>query len=145
MIYGIGHDILELDRVTRLLNGKSKDRFLQRVLTPAELAVLKQRETRMAEWVAGRFAVKEAVVKAFGTGIGRTIGFLDIEVLPDAHGKPHACVSEAAWNRLGLPSDSYHIHVSISHQPSLASAQAIVEHRQRAARSGDDSSAPAAL
>lgn len=134
MIYGIGHDILELERVTRLLNGKSKDRFLQRVLTPAELVVLKQREARMAEWVAGRFAAKEAVVKALGTGIGSTIGFLDIEVLPDSHGKPHARVSDSAWNRLGLPAESYRVHVSISHQPNLASAQVIVEHRQHDGR-----------
>ncbi|GAC42218.1 holo-ACP synthase [Paenibacillus popilliae] len=127
MIYGIGHDILELERVAHLLNGSSGERFLQRILTAGEREALAQREARRTEWVAGRFAAKEAVVKAFGTGIGPMIGFRDIEVLSDSSGKPHACLSEAAWNRIGLSGSSCHIHVSISHQPSLASAQAIVE------------------
>lgn len=127
VIYGIGHDILELERVARLLNGSSGERFLQRILTAGEREALAQREARRAEWVAGRFAAKEAVVKAFGTGVGPIIGFRDIEVLPDGLGKPHARLSEAAWSRLGLSSASCRIHVSISHQPSLASAQAIVE------------------
>ncbi|RJG26842.1 holo-ACP synthase [Paenibacillus thiaminolyticus] len=127
MIYGIGHDILELERVARLLKGSSGERFLQRILTAGERKALAQREARRTEWVAGRFAAKEAVVKAFGTGIGPEIGFQDIEVLSDARGKPHARLSEAAWSRLGLSGASCRIHVSISHQPSLASAQAIVE------------------
>nr|WP_282599863.1 holo-ACP synthase [Paenibacillus dendritiformis] len=127
VIYGIGHDILEMERVARLLNGSSGERFLQRILTASEREALAQREARRTEWVAGRFAAKEAVVKAFGTGFGPIIGFHDIEVLSDALGKPHARLSEAAWSRLGLSGASCRIHVSISHQPSLASAQAIVE------------------
>lgn len=129
MIYGIGHDILEMERVARLLKGSSGERFLQRILTAGEREALAHREAeaRRTEWVAGRFAAKEAVVKAFGTGIGSVIDFQDIEVLSDARGKPHARLSEAAWSRLGLSGASCRIHVSISHQPSLASAQAIVE------------------
>jgi holo-[acyl-carrier protein] synthase len=127
VIYGIGHDILELERVAHLLSSSSGERFLQRILTASEREALAEREARRTEWVAGRFAAKEAVVKAFGTGIGQIISFKDIEVLSDASGKPRARLSEAAWNRIGLSGSSYRIHVSISHQPSLASAQVIVE------------------
>ncbi|MCG7408538.1 holo-ACP synthase [Paenibacillus sp. ACRRX] len=127
MIYGVGHDLLNMDRISRIVEGRSKKRFLHRILTPNEIQALERREARMVEWVAGRFAVKEAVVKAFGCGIGKQIGFQDVEVLPDILGKPHAKLSEAAWDRLGLASGAMRIHVSISHQPGMASAFCVVE------------------
>jgi len=127
MIYGIGHDILEVERITRILDGKSKQRFLQRVLTPNELDEAEKRESRLSEWVAGRFAVKEALAKAFGVGISQQLGFQDIEVLPDRNGKPVAQLSTAAWERLGMNSSNTCLHVTISHQPGLASAFCIIE------------------
>ncbi|WP_028544671.1 holo-ACP synthase [Paenibacillus taiwanensis] len=127
MIYGVGHDVLNMERISRIVEGHSKDRFLHRILTANERQALEQREARSVEWVAGRFAVKEAVVKAFGCGIGKQIGFQDVEVLPDPLGKPHAILSEAAWERLGLASSAMRIHVSISHQPGMASAFCVVE------------------
>ncbi|MGZ9587178.1 holo-ACP synthase [Paenibacillus marinisediminis] len=127
MIYGIGHDILELERVSRILDGKSRGRFLQRVLTPAELKVADLKEPRLSEWVAGRFAVKEALAKAIGCGIGQQVGFQDIEVLPDTSGKPLAKLSAEAWTRIRLNPDRARIHVTISHQPGMASAFCVIE------------------
>lgn len=129
LIYGIGHDVLEIARMISLLQGKQKDRFLKRVLTPAEQTLAKQRGPRLSEFTAGRFAAKEAITKAFGCGIGKIISFTDIEILPNASGKPQVTLSTGAWQRLDLQQDSntYQIHLSITHQPTLASAFAIVE------------------
>ncbi|WP_195576085.1 holo-ACP synthase [Paenibacillus sp. 1001270B_150601_E10] len=127
MIYGVGHDILEQDRVKSILESSSGDRFLQKIMTEKERELLADRGPRRIEYTAGRFAVKEAVVKAFGCGISSQIGFQDIEVLPDSLGKPVAVLSPGAWERLGLDSNEMQLHVSISHQPGLASAFCIVE------------------
>lgn len=129
MIYGIGHDILEVDRVKKIVESQSGARFIQKVLTEQERALLSEKEPRRTEYVAGRFAVKEAVVKAFGCGISSQIGLLDIEVLPDAAGKPVARLHPASWQRLGLAQEQFNIHVSISHQPGMASAFCIVEQQ----------------
>lgn len=127
MIFGVGHDILELDRVKSILESSSGDRFLQKIMTEKERELLADRGPRRIEYTAGRFAVKEAVVKAFGCGISSQIGFQDIEVLPNPLGKPLAVLSPDAWERLGLDSNEMQLHVSISHQPGLASAFCIVE------------------
>jgi holo-[acyl-carrier protein] synthase len=129
LIYGIGHDVLEIERVAAILERPHGERFMARVLTAAELEVAHARGPRQSEFVSGRFAAKEAITKAFGCGIGKVIGFEDIEILPDRLGKPDVMLSQAAWQRLGLEDghSSYRIHLSISHQPHMASAFAIVE------------------
>lgn len=126
MIYGIGHDLVEIERVQRVLGGGVGDRFMRRILTPAEWE-LPGRGARPAEFVAGRFAAKEAVSKAFGCGIGQAMGFTDIEVLPDPQGKPCVRLSGPAWERLGLHREEFEIHLSITHERHLASAYAILE------------------
>lgn len=134
MIYGIGHDVLEIERVASILERPIGERFMARVLTTAELEVAHARGERQSEFVSGRFAAKEAITKAFGCGIGKVIGFEDIEILPDRLGKPDVVLSQAAWNRLGLENghSSYRVHLSISHQPHMASAFAIVERSNMA-------------
>ncbi|GIP23669.1 holo-ACP synthase [Paenibacillus sp. J22TS3] len=129
MIYGIGHDVVEIPRIEALAGGPLGERFLKRVLTEAERASAAGRN-RLAEYTAGRFAVKEAVSKAFGCGIGRTLSFQDIQITPDAAGKPWAELSEGAWERLTLSGSPQHykIHVSITHERQLASAFVIVEY-----------------
>lgn len=104
---------------------------MKRILTPAERDIAAYRGKRMAEFVSGRFAAKEAVSKAFGCGIGAVMSFTDIEVLPDASGRPVASLTSEAWERLQLPYDKqYEIHLSITHQTELAAAFAIVEQVQ---------------
>ncbi|MBN2982049.1 holo-ACP synthase [Cohnella algarum] len=131
MIVGIGLDLVELQRMEGILAGQAGERFVARVLTDAEqerYRALPQR--RAVEFAAGRFAVKEAVVKALGCGIGAAVGFRDIEVLPDAGGKPVCSVSARAWERLGLAAGERIVHVAITHERSTAAATAIVEDRR---------------
>lgn len=129
MIYGIGHDVLEIARISRLLGRDTGVKFLHRILTGNECKLAGDRGGNLAEYAAGRFAAKEAVVKALGCGIGREAGFQDIEILPDAKGKPEVLLSEASWDRIGLASCEYVIHVTITHTRELASAFAVVERR----------------
>lgn len=114
MIKGIGIDIIELSRIGELISRQTK--FADRILTPTE----KQRfedlpERRKVEFLAGRFAAKEAFAKAVGTGIGRELSFLDIEIAADDLGKPYFVtpITKA--------------HLSISHSRDYAVAQVIVE------------------
>jgi holo-[acyl-carrier protein] synthase len=125
MIYGIGVDIAEIDRIERLLD-KTGEKFIQRVLTEREQQLLKDKGARKVEFVTGRFSAKEAISKAFGTGIGEKISFLDIEVLNDPLGKPIAVVSPSAISSIGLKENT-RVHLSISHCDKLATAYAIVE------------------
>ncbi|WP_054958621.1 holo-ACP synthase [Paenibacillus dakarensis] len=128
MIYGIGHDVLEIKRVALLLEGPHGQKFMDRVLTRAELVLAGNKGARRLEFVAGRFAAKEAVSKAFGCGIGGMIGFWDIEILPDNRGKPVVTLSQSAWSRLGINEpEQYVVHLTISHQTELASAFSVVE------------------
>jgi len=129
MIVGIGLDVVESARMEKILAGPASRRFLERVLTPRERearSALSQR--RALEYACGRFAAKEAVVKALGCGIGSTVGFQDIEVLADERGKPVCSLSEASLVRLGLEGGSgFSIHLAITHERSLAAATAIIE------------------
>lgn len=127
LIIGIGNDIVEIERVRHIMAGKHGERFLRRVLTEAERRLCEQRQGKQYEFTAGRFAAKEAVVKALGCGIGAQIGFRDIEILPDRYGKPICSLSAAAEGRLSLAERKIRIHISISHSQSLASAVAVAE------------------
>lgn len=127
MIIGVGTDLVEIVRVKEYLEGKSGHRFAERVLTPGERMLAASKGRRFAEFTAGRFAAKEAVVKALGTGIGAVTGFQDIEVLPGPLGRPEAVLSAASLKRLGYPAEDLRIHVSITHTAQTASAYAVAE------------------
>ncbi|MGV0168067.1 holo-ACP synthase [Furfurilactobacillus sp. WILCCON 0119] len=116
MISGVGIDLTEISRVAAL--AKQHDSFIKKVLTPAEREVLATFSgTRFDEFLAGRFSVKEAYSKAFGTGIGKNVGFQDIEVLDNAVGQPHVVRHPFAGQA----------HVSISHTDSLVMTEVILE------------------
>jgi holo-[acyl-carrier protein] synthase len=128
MIVGIGLDVVELARMDRLLSGPGNKRFVNRVLTVKESeAWAKLQPRRALEYISGRFAVKEAVVKALGCGIGAVVGFKDMEVLPDEWGKPVCTLSEASMKRLGWEDRSLKLHIAITHERSLAAATALIE------------------
>ncbi|ANE45434.1 4'-phosphopantetheinyl transferase [Paenibacillus swuensis] len=128
MIIGIGHDVIEIRRIDRTLQQRYGDLFMRRVLTQAEYDYAQEKANgRLTEFVAGRFAAKEAVVKAFGSGIGRKTGFQDVEIMPDEQGKPVCTLSESALQRLGMANVPLHIHISITHSESLASAFSVIE------------------
>ncbi|WP_028551787.1 holo-ACP synthase [Paenibacillus sp. UNC451MF] len=126
MIIGIGTDLLDIARVKSILESTAGERFMQRILTEAERELASQRKGRLAEFVAGRFAAKEAVSKALGCGIGKQVSLQDMEVLPDALGKPGCRLSDEALQRLQLPNGAI-VHLSITHTESMAMAYAIVE------------------
>jgi len=86
MIYGIGVDIAETVRVERLLADYG-ERFARRILTDQELGEFERRD-RSHRYLASRFAAKEAVAKALGTGIGKHLSFRSVQVENDARGKP---------------------------------------------------------
>ncbi|MDP4162376.1 MAG: holo-ACP synthase [Bacillota bacterium] len=114
MIEGIGIDIIELSRVEEILSKQKK--FADRILTPAEKARFEELNgKRKIEFLAGRFAAKEAYSKANGTGIGKELSFLDIEIEADAFGKPF--FSKPQGNA----------HLSISHSRDYAVAQVVIE------------------
>lgn len=122
MIQGIGIDIVELNRI-QILNER-KPAFKQRILTPAELEQYDALNTRLnrrrqIEYLAGRFAAKEAFAKALGTGIGADCGWHDVEVLSHKQGPPRI-----SWRK---QSPEMVIHLSISHSSSHAVAQVVIE------------------
>lgn len=91
-----GVDIIEIERIERAIM-RWNQRFLQRIYTEGELEYCRGR----AQSLAGRFAAKEATSKALGVGI-RVLRWRDIEILPDARGKPHVFLHNRAAEIAGL-------------------------------------------
>jgi len=111
----VGVDVVEIERIRNAIE-RWGERFLRRIYTPAELALYGGK----AHELAVRFAAKEAISKALGTGM-RGIAWLEMEVLPDEKGKPlvhlHGRAKERA-EELGFSSFS----ISLSHSQELALA-----------------------
>jgi len=126
MIVGIGADIVEIERISTLI--KRQKSAINRFLTGEEQRLLQDKaEARQAEFVAGRFAAKEAGAKALGTGIGAVIGFLDMEIMPTKLGKPEIKIKDEVYTRLGLDPARVRVHLSISHSQAYAIAQVVIE------------------
>ena len=92
MIYGVGTDIVSIERIQEILN-KNRDGFINRVLTEHERALFANKSDSAA-FCAKRFAAKEAFSKALGTGIGRVVSFQDLTVRKNENGKPYFVPSE---------------------------------------------------
>jgi holo-[acyl-carrier protein] synthase len=124
MILGTGLDIVEVARIADLA-ARHGERFLKRVYTPGELEYCLGRAAR-DQHLAGRFAVKEAVFKALGTGWAEGVNWRQIEVLPGPLGAPSVALLGAAAERL-RSMGGRGIHVSITHVAGLAAASAVIE------------------
>ncbi|MGL4820485.1 MAG: holo-ACP synthase [Bacilli bacterium] len=121
MIIGLGIDAITIQRIADVIARTPK--FVQRVLTEQEMTLYETfGEKRQHEFVAGRWAVKEAFSKAIGMGIGEKFTFQDISTLPDEHGKPVVHI-----HREHLLAPGALVHVSISHTETTAFAQIIIE------------------
>lgn len=120
MVKGIGTDISHIERIKKLA-----PEAVSRILTEPE-AEYCGRYPAPHERVAGRFAAKEAILKALGTGWSQGIGWRQIEILPDASGAPVASLSGKALERM-LSMGATHCLVSISHQGDYAVAFAVLE------------------
>lgn len=117
MIIGLGMDAIELDRIKEAQEKRAA--FAERVLTKSELEIFNSYQgNRQIEFLAGRFAAKEAFAKAFGTGIGKEVSFHSIEIATDAKGKPYIKNS---------PFKQGHPHLSITHTRTDAYAVVILE------------------
>jgi holo-[acyl-carrier protein] synthase len=125
MIVGLGIDIAEIDRIEASIARHGR-RFLERIFTPGEIAYC-ERHRNKAERYAGRFAVKEAAMKALGTGWGNGVRWLDIEVTREPGGKPllklHGRAKDIA-SELGAKN----LSLTITHSGNTALAQVIFEN-----------------
>ena len=87
MIKGVGVDSIEVERVKKIV--AKGDSFADKVLTPKEFAQYqKMKGKRKVEYLGGRFSLKESFSKAMGTGLGKYVGFQDVETLWDDLGHP---------------------------------------------------------
>lgn len=128
MIVGIGTDLTSLPRIRSSVN-RFGDKFLARILTERELAAMPGAGSSAfahIPYIAGRFAAKEAAVKALGTGFSQGIGFMDLEILPEESGKPRLILHGAALARAG-EIGAVHLHLSITHEREMAAAFVILE------------------
>ena len=124
MIYGVGTDIVSIERIQEILN-KNRDGFINRVLTEHERALFANKSDNAA-FCAKRFAAKEAFSKALGTGIGRVVSFQDLTVRKNENGKPYFMPSEKL--RLYLQEKGIRQgHLSISDESSNALAFVVLE------------------
>ena len=124
MIYGIGTDIVSIERIQNILN-KNRDGFINRVLTEHEKALFANKADSAA-FCAKRFAAKEAFSKALGTGSGRVVSFQDLTIRSNEHGKPYFMPSEKL--RLYLQEKGIkHGHLSISDESQNALAFVVLE------------------
>lgn len=115
MIEGIGLDIIELERIAKL-DARSR-KFRERVLTMKEMDIYNSFiDHRRTEFLAGRFAGKEAFAKAKGTGIGALCNFIDIEIVPNDSGKPILYFKGSVVSGF----------ISITHTQTVAAAQVIL-------------------
>jgi holo-[acyl-carrier protein] synthase len=124
MIVGMGIDIAEVPRIKAVIEVQ-KERFLRRVYTPDEVAYCEQFKNKYERY-AGRFAVKEAAMKALGTGWSRGVRWVDVEVVRQRGGRPTLSLKGEAKkiaDGLGVKS----IAVSITHTAEQALAQVIFE------------------
>lgn len=127
-VIGLGVDLVEVARFRESVQ-RHGERFEQRIFCPGEILYCRSMRDPLP-LLAARFAAKEAVSKALGTGIGASCGWRDIEVRRKASGEPFVVLHDAAAQtagRLGIET----ILISLSHAESHAIAQAIALGRPR--------------
>src|SRR5213080_4413529 len=124
MILGIGIDIIEVGRIQASYE-RFGERFLNRILHPDEISYCLSHKAP-APFQAARFAAKEAISKAFGTGIGAQLGWQDMEVRRKESGEPFVILHEAG-QRLLHARGARAVLISLSHTQAHAAAVAILE------------------
>jgi holo-[acyl-carrier protein] synthase len=124
MIVGLGVDITEVDRMEAAIARRGRA-LLTRLFTPSEISYCERHRNR-AERFAGRFAAKEAAMKALGTGWARGVRWVDIEVIREPSGKPTLKLAGAS-RRIADSLGVKNIVVTITHDGNTAFAQVIFE------------------
>ena len=124
MIIGLGVDIAEVPRIQAAIERRGEP-FLRRVFTPAEIEYCERFKNKFERY-AGRFAAKEAAMKALGTGWSRGVRWVDLGVVREQSGRPTmALAGEAA--RIAAQLGVKRISLSITHTEAQALAQVIFE------------------
>ena len=124
MILGVGIDIIEVARV-QASHKRFGERFLNRLLLADEIAYCLSHKNP-APFIAARFAAKEAVSKAFGTGIGAQLGWQDMEIRRKASGEPFV-ILHGNGKKLFKSRRAKNLLISLSHTANYAAATAVLE------------------
>jgi holo-[acyl-carrier protein] synthase len=124
MILGTGIDIIEVARIASSYE-KFGERFVNRILLPDEIAYCLSHKNP-APFLAARFAAKEAVSKAFGTGIGAQLGWQDVEICKKESGEPFV-ILHGKGKKLFETRKAKQLLVSLSHTQNYAAATAVLE------------------
>jgi holo-[acyl-carrier protein] synthase len=127
-IIGIGTDIVNIERIEKSISGKARDKFIARIFTNYEQDQIKGKANEAA-FFAKRFAAKEALVKALGTGIRGGIFWTDIEVRNNDLGKPELFLSGEAHKTASqkMPAgQKYQLALSLSDDHPFAIAFVII-------------------
>lgn len=128
MIYGIGTDLIEIDRIAAACE-RHGERFAERILGPQELERFHERGRRASRrglsFLATRFAAKEAVSKAIGLGMRMPMTWRAVQILNAPSGRPEAVASGDLASF--LRARKLKIHVSVTDERALAAAYAIAE------------------
>ncbi len=120
MIYSVGIDLIDTERIRRALKRWGKP-FAEKILGEEEYVMYGQKINKV-QFLSGRFAAKEAVIKTLGAFFERRINFRDIQVLNDLYGKPYVHLEDNLRERV-LDKE---IKVSITHERKMAAAVAII-------------------
>lgn len=123
MIFGVGIDILEAERITSVYQ-RYGERFVRRILMPEEMELFAGQK-RPVRFLAMRFAAKEAIVKAMGTGFANGMWVRDTGVVPDRYGRPEIIFSARGRQKceeLGIADG----HLTLSDEAGLVVAVAIL-------------------
>ncbi len=124
MILGIGTDIIEVSRIQASYE-KFGERFLKRILHPNEISYCLSHKLP-GPFLAARFAAKEAISKAFGTGIGAQLGWQDMEVGRKASGEPFV-ILHGGGAKLLAERRARAVLISLSHTQVHATAMAVLD------------------
>ena len=127
-IFGIGTDIVNIKRMKKTLKGKNNN-FKKRIFSKNEI-IYCEKKKYPSSFYAKRFAAKEALSKALGTGIRKGINFKDIEILNDSFGKPSIKLkgSTAIFLKKKIKNKKYSIYLSLSDDVPWAQATVIVSY-----------------
>lgn len=121
-MFGIGIDVVEVERIASSMD-EFGDRFASRIFTDSERAYCAA-QRRPEIHYAARFAAKEAIAKAFGTGIGKELGWLDMEIIRKESGEP-ALVLTGAGKAFAEANRISEVKISLTHAHHYAAANAV--------------------
>jgi|TARA_B110000014_G_C19712275_1_gene372486 holo-[acyl-carrier protein] synthase len=128
-IFGIGTDIVNIKRMEKLLKKNNKT-FKLRIFSKDEITYCDKKKNP-SSFYSKRFAAKEALSKALGTGIRKGINFKDIEILNDSYGKPSIKLkgSTRKFLKRKINSNKYSIHLSLSDDLPWAQATVVISYK----------------